>query len=88
MDDGRWVPNPNYQRTRLDVRRRRNYADLGFVQGVSLYDQAVRDLDRFAWVSKPALCGELESLRAVRPIRTLSFAKMVWNYFLHMSECP
>ncbi|HET6175569.1 MAG TPA: glucose-6-phosphate isomerase family protein [Candidatus Sulfotelmatobacter sp.] len=54
-----WAANPNYQRTRLDVRRARNYAELGFVQGVSLYDQAVRDLDRFAWVSKPALCEEV-----------------------------
>jgi glucose-6-phosphate isomerase len=54
-----WAPNPNYQKSKLDVRRPRDYADLGFMRGASLYDQAVSDLDRFAWVSKPALCEEV-----------------------------
>jgi len=54
-----WVPNPHYQKRGLEVRNPRDYAELGFVRGTSLYDQAVRDLDRFAWVSKPALCGEI-----------------------------
>lgn len=54
-----WVPNPNYRETSLDVRGPRNYTDLGFVRGASLYHQAVEDLDRFAWVSKPALCEKL-----------------------------
>lgn len=52
-----WVPNPCYPRTSLDVRRPRDYAELGFVRGSSLCEQAVRDLDRFAWVSSPALCA-------------------------------
>ncbi len=54
-----WVSNPNYQRTSLDVRRPRDYAELGFVRGSSLYEQAARDLGRFAWVSNPALCREV-----------------------------
>jgi glucose-6-phosphate isomerase len=54
-----WVPNPNYQRTKLDVRPPRHYAELGFVRGRSLYEQAVRDLDRFAWVSRPARRAEV-----------------------------
>jgi glucose-6-phosphate isomerase len=54
-----WVPNPCYQKTRLDVRRPRDYAELGFASGNSLYEQAVRDLDRFAWVSKPAVCQDV-----------------------------
>jgi glucose-6-phosphate isomerase, archaeal len=54
-----WVPNPNYQRTSLDVRRPSGYGELGFVRGSSLYEQAVRDLDRFAWISSPALCEEV-----------------------------
>jgi len=54
-----WVPNPRYRKTGLDVRRPRDYAELGFVRGSSLYEQAVRDLDRFAWVSNPALCVEV-----------------------------
>lgn len=54
-----WVPNPRYRKTSLDVRRPREYPELGFVRGGSLYEQAVRDLDRFAWVSSPALCGEV-----------------------------
>jgi glucose-6-phosphate isomerase len=54
-----WVPNPRYRKTSLDVRRPRNYAELGFMRGKSLYEQAARDLDRFAWVSKPALCADV-----------------------------
>jgi glucose-6-phosphate isomerase, archaeal len=54
-----WEPNPQYQRTSLAVRRPRDYSELGFVRGTSLYEQAVRDLDRFAWVANPALCGDV-----------------------------
>ncbi len=54
-----WVPNPRYRKTSLDVRRPRDYAELGFVPGSSLYEQAVRNLDRFAWVSDPALCVDV-----------------------------
>lgn len=54
-----WVPNPNYQRTHLEVRCPRDYAELGFVRGSSLYEQAARNLDRFAWVSSPASCEEV-----------------------------
>lgn len=54
-----WVPNPRYRKSSLEVRGPRDYAELGFVRGKSLYEQAVRDLDRFAWVSKPALRAEL-----------------------------
>jgi glucose-6-phosphate isomerase len=54
-----WAPNPRYNNTTLDVRCPRHYAELGFVRGRSLYVQAVRDLDRFAWVSNPALCVEV-----------------------------
>jgi glucose-6-phosphate isomerase len=52
-----WVPNPRYQRTTLAVRPPRDYSALGFVRGSSLYEQAARDLDRFAWVANPALCA-------------------------------
>jgi glucose-6-phosphate isomerase len=51
-----WTPNPNYRRTSLDVRRPSDHPELGFVRGYSLYQQAVQDLNRFAWVSNPALC--------------------------------
>ena len=54
-----WVPNPDYQPTNLDLRRPRDYAELGFVHGHSRYEQAVRDLDRVGWVSSPALCAEV-----------------------------
>jgi len=54
-----WVPNPSYQRTTLSVRGPRDFAELGFVKGSSLYAQAARDLDRFAWVSHPARCEEV-----------------------------
>jgi glucose-6-phosphate isomerase, archaeal len=54
-----WIPNPSYQRTHLDVRRPRDYAELGFEHGHSLYEQTVQDFDRFAWVSKPAVCANV-----------------------------
>jgi glucose-6-phosphate isomerase len=54
-----WLSNVRYQTTTLDVRRPRDYARLGIVRGRSLYEQAVRDLDRFAWVSNPALAQEV-----------------------------
>jgi len=54
-----WVPNPRYQRTTLAVRPPRDYSALGFVRGSSLYEQAVRGLDRFAWVANPALCADV-----------------------------
>lgn len=54
-----WEHNPRYRKTSLDVRQPRDYAEFGFLRGRSLYDQAARDLDRFAWVSRPVLCEEL-----------------------------
>lgn len=54
-----WAPNPHYRKTTLEVRRPRDYRELGFVRGSSLYEQAVRDRERFAWVSKPDRCGEV-----------------------------
>jgi glucose-6-phosphate isomerase len=54
-----WAPNPLYQTTKLEVRAPRDYSDLGFERGTSLYQQAERDLDRFAWVSKPARCADV-----------------------------
>ena len=54
-----WAPNPRYKKSSLAVRRPRDYQELGLVRGSSLYEQASRDLDRFAWVSKPALRAEV-----------------------------
>src|SRR5882762_3336001 len=54
-----WLLNPLYKATKLDVRRPGDYARLGIVRGSSLYQQAVRDLDQFAWVSNPALAEEV-----------------------------
>ena len=54
-----WAPNPHYQKSKLEVRGPRIYAELGLAPGESLYRQATRDFDRFAWVSKPALCADV-----------------------------
>jgi glucose-6-phosphate isomerase len=54
-----WTPNPRYKKSSLDVRQPSDYAELALVRGSSLYEQAVRDLGRFAWVSKPALRAEV-----------------------------
>jgi glucose-6-phosphate isomerase len=50
-----WEPNPHYKTTDIVVRGPADYSPLGIVHGTSLYKQAVRDLDRFAWVANPAL---------------------------------
>ena len=52
-----WTPNPRYKKSSLDVRQPSDHAELALVRGSSLYEQAVRDLDRFRWVSSPALCA-------------------------------
>jgi len=54
-----WLPNPLYKARKLDVRQPGDYARLGIVRGTSLYEQAVRDLDRFTWVSNPAVAQEV-----------------------------
>lgn len=54
-----WLPNPRYKKTTLDVRPPGDHAQLGIVRGRPLYEQAVRDFDRFAWVSNPALVRDV-----------------------------
>jgi glucose-6-phosphate isomerase len=54
-----WIPNPHYKKSSLDVRPCRDYPEFGLARGRSLYGQAVQDLDRFAWVSKPALRADV-----------------------------
>jgi glucose-6-phosphate isomerase, archaeal len=51
----KWVSNPRYKTTTIDVRRPGDYTRLGIVRDCPLYQQATQDLDRFAWVSHPAL---------------------------------
>jgi len=54
-----WTPNPRYGRSQLEVRPPREYSELGFVRGTPLYEQAIRDLDQFSWVSKPNLVADI-----------------------------
>ena len=54
-----WIPNPRYGPSDLKVRPPRDYPDLGFIRGKSLYEQALQDLDRFSWVSKPNLVNHV-----------------------------
>jgi glucose-6-phosphate isomerase len=53
-----WDPNPLYKTTKLVVRGPGDYARLGIVRGPSLFEQAVQDLDRFAWIANPALAQD------------------------------
>ena len=55
----RWLANPCYKASKLNVRPPVDYSRLGIVPGRCLYQQAVRDFDRFAWVSNPALAREV-----------------------------
>ena len=48
-----WIANPRYNPSNLEVRPPRQYPELGFMAGASLYEQTIQDLDRFSWVSKP-----------------------------------
>jgi glucose-6-phosphate isomerase len=54
-----WLPNSCYKTTKLDVRQPSDYSRLGIIRGRSLYEQTVRDFDRLAWVSNPALAQEV-----------------------------
>lgn len=54
-----WVPNPHYKTRDIMVRRPGDYSRLGLVRGISLYQQTIRDLDRFAWVSNPVLARDV-----------------------------
>jgi len=61
------MPNPNYQRTNLDVRRPRAYAELSFVHGHSRYEQAVLgSRSGGLGLKSGSLRGGLETLRAVK----------------------
>jgi len=50
-----WIPNPHYKTNAIVVRGPGNYENLGIVRDRPLYEQASQDLNRFAWVSNPAL---------------------------------
>jgi glucose-6-phosphate isomerase, archaeal len=54
-----WAPNPHYKTRYIVVRRPGDYSRLGLVPGTSLYQQTVRDLDRFAWVPDPVLARDV-----------------------------
>lgn len=54
-----WIANPRYNPSHLEVRAPRQYPELGFVRGKSLYQQAIQNLEHFSWVSKPDLVREL-----------------------------
>ena len=54
-----WEPNPHYKTRDIVVRRPGDYSRLGLIPGTSLYQQTIRNLDRFAWVSNPVLAQEV-----------------------------
>ncbi len=54
-----WIPNPAYKTRGIVVRRPGDYSRLGIVRDTPLYRQAAQNLDRFAWVSKPALAQDV-----------------------------
>lgn len=55
----KWAPNPHYKSRDITVRSPGDYSRLGLVPGIPLYQQTIRDLDRFAWVQNPALAREV-----------------------------
>jgi len=48
-----WQPNPRYDRSSLEVRGPRVYAELDLDPGSSIYQQFAADPDRVQWVSFP-----------------------------------
>jgi glucose-6-phosphate isomerase, archaeal len=54
-----WVPNPCYKTNKIIVRSPADYAHLGIVRGCPLYVQVSQNLNRFAWVSNPALVKDI-----------------------------
>lgn len=52
----RWQPNSLYKASRLEARSPSDYySQLGLKKSIPLYAQAIADLSRLQWVSKPAL---------------------------------
>jgi glucose-6-phosphate isomerase len=54
-----WMPNPCYNTSSIAVRRPGNFEHLGLVPGSPLYKQVSQNLDRFSWVSNPALVKDI-----------------------------
>jgi glucose-6-phosphate isomerase, archaeal len=55
----RWQPNPMYKTTQLEARGPVDYSQLGLRSGIPLYTQTILSLDRFQWVSRPALAADI-----------------------------
>jgi glucose-6-phosphate isomerase len=54
----RWEANPMYKSSALETRGPGDYSQLGLQSGIPLYTQAIANLDRVQWVSKPGLAAE------------------------------
>jgi len=55
----RWQPNPMYKTTKLQARGPTSHSQLGLKSGIPLYTQTILNLNRFQWVSRPALAAEI-----------------------------
>jgi glucose-6-phosphate isomerase, archaeal len=55
----RWERNPHYDAPELEVRSPSDYSRFGFSGKRPLYSQVTASFERFQWVSKPGLVGDL-----------------------------
>ncbi len=60
IEDGemQFIPNKNYEESKLIIKKPRVYDEFGLEQGKPIYTQFQEDPDRFLFVSKPALANE------------------------------
>jgi glucose-6-phosphate isomerase len=54
-----WQRNPRYAESQLTQKSARNYAELGLLAGVPIYEQFSRNPDTVGWVSQPARFEQL-----------------------------
>ena len=54
-----WFQNPQYQPSKIEIRRARAYPELGLIREMPIYEQLERDPDAFQWVSKPEMKKEV-----------------------------
>ena len=54
-----FIPNKNYQKSELIVKKAREYPEFGIEKGVPIYTQFQKDPDKFLFVSKPQTAEDL-----------------------------
>jgi glucose-6-phosphate isomerase, archaeal len=55
----RWEPNPSYSSSMLQIRKARDYPELGLPSGVPIYQLLRHDVGSIEWISDPGRLAEI-----------------------------